>query len=130
MSETKPYRDPYQGLPKPVLDELDRLVQSASRINLGMILSIFFPAGFLFVLGFGVLRVVQASRLVKQFPVLDKPVSRFPGKKASDFQVIAMSNENLKKVLQFSDARKAFWVAAVFPVVLYGSIITWVTMID
>jgi hypothetical protein len=105
--------DPYANLPQSVLDQVDRLTKSASRLTLGMIVSIFIWAGFLFVIGFSILRIVQARKLCWQFPILVAPGSAFPGKTKKGIATLAITMPNLDKMITFSAARKTYWIAVV-----------------
>lgn len=110
----------YQNLPDGVITEIERLNKSASNLTIGMIISLFLPAGFLFVVAFAIVRIVQSKGLLKRHPELASPRKLFPGKTASEMKGIAESNENLRKVMEFSQARKGFWVVIFAPVVIVG----------
>lgn len=128
MTEAQDVVDPYAGLPRPVVTDLERFAKGASTITAATAISIFIPVGFLFVFAFGVLRVIQTRHLVKQFPELASPMDHFPGKQKSEVKTIAQRHENLKKVLEFTQARRAYWVAAVFPVALIAGVVLVVSI--
>ena len=115
--------NPYNDLSQPVLDQIISLNKSASRLTTGMIVSVFIPAGFLFVIGLGILRIVQAKKLCQQLPILKDPESLFPGKTKADMKILAMTSPNLRKVIEFSAARKAYWIAVLFPFILVGGLL-------
>lgn len=118
----RPVVDPYADLPRSVFDQIDRLTKSASRLTIGMIVSIFIPAGFLFVIGLGILRIIQDRELCHQFPILRDPSSAFPDKTKTELKTLAITMRSLEKVISFSAARKAYWIAVIFPVVLLGGL--------
>jgi len=114
---------PYDDLSESILDEVTKLNKSASTLTVGIMISLFVPAGFLFVFGFGIWRLIQASKLKESCPELDSPYSKFPGTKKSEVKKIALEHINLKRVLEFQDAHVAFWISAILPVVYIGGIL-------
>ena len=119
MPDNRAVEDPYADLPEPVLAQLERLTKAATALTIGTAVSLFVPVGFLFVITFGVLKLVESNQLSKQFPSIVSPMTKFPGKSKSEVKALAMSHGNLKKVMEFSDARKAFWVVIILPIVLF-----------
>ena len=116
MEETQAYQD----LPEGVVTEVERLTKSASNLTIGMVVSLFFPAGFLFVLAFAIARIFQSKALLKRHPELANPHERLPGKTKAEMKSLAESNPNLSKVLEFSQARKGFWVVIFTPLIIVG----------
>jgi uncharacterized integral membrane protein len=116
MEETQAYQD----LPEGVVTEVERLNTSASNLTIGMIVSLFFPAGFLFVFAFAIARIVQSKALLRRHPELSDPIAIFPGKTKAEVKRVAESNSNLTKVLEFSQARKGFWVVIFAPLIIVG----------
>jgi hypothetical protein len=116
MSENQVYRD----LPEAVVTEVGRLNKSASNLTIGMVISLFFPAVFLFVFAFAIVRILESKALLKRHPELSHPHLLFPGKTKEEVKTSAESNPNLRKVLEFTQARKGFWVVLFSPFLIAG----------
>ena len=114
---------PYDDLPAGLLDEIDRFNKAAFILTIGMAVALFVPVVFLFEIGFGIVKIVQSSMLTRQFPGIKHPMEKFPGKMKTEIKQLSFVHANLKRVLDFSQARKAFWVATLFPILLIGALI-------
>lgn len=108
------------GLPEGVIAQVERLNKSASNLTIGMVISLFFPAAFLFVFAFAIARIVESQALLKRHPELSHPHLLFPGQTKEEVKTIAESNANLRKVLAFTQARKGFWLVIFSPLLITG----------
>lgn len=119
-----PSMDPFAGLPQSAMDRMDQVIRSASILATGLLVSIFFFPGFLFILGLVIIRSVQARSLLRQFPMLGNPYLCFSGKTKREVNAMAKTLPHLKKALEFSAARRSYRVAVLFFILLCAGM-TW-----
>lgn len=129
MNEKDIQGDPYCNLPDPLVEELTRMAHSAKRITTAMVVAIFIPALFVFVMGFALLRIIQSKRITSKYAQLINPYAQFPNLSKSEVKDISLEHRNLKAVVEFRDARVSFWIALVFPVAFVGLILLVVNII-
>lgn len=102
------------------LREIGELNKSSKQITMGFLVGLVFPVAWLVVPPFAILKIVQARRIVKEHPRLGDPYKTLAPRSKREVRKLARQNLPLQEILRFKDARAAFWLGVVGPLLIFA----------
>lgn len=111
---------PYDDLPRKVVKAIEEHNKCATKGTVSTGLSLFFPIITPIVALYGFVKFAEATALTWKNPKIRNPKARFPGKTKHELKQLALDHPNLAKVMEFSQARMAFWISSLFLTLLIG----------